>query len=290
MNITQIRLSHFNQVVQTSWGGNDALYAPVQGLNLRILWRSTVTANGTNSDGSSKSLALLHDLHRQFTRGRQNEQDWLGKALTTGLGTLLEVLVKGGEQESARFSGSSLCDANHILVLQGNGPGLGLNGRGMFESGGFEGKHEFIVVGRIGKLSKGIGELGERAMHTVTLHGNIVGFAPFREGQVTLGRNGLFFGGIYGSGANALCCVGILCFVLAKSTDTLDFLLVFGRVEFVDLTPFLFALGLGQCFALEALLGRFIFFALGGAVSCLTHGAAGSGSSSMRNDGNEAIR
>jgi hypothetical protein len=89
--------AHFNQVIQPTRRGNNAVHTAVQGGHLRTLGRATVTAH--TAYAPTKLVGFFQNLHRQFTRWGQNQQ--AGDDLA--LGILME-FVKDGQQKGARFA------------------------------------------------------------------------------------------------------------------------------------------------------------------------------------------
>jgi hypothetical protein len=89
--------AHFNQVIQPTRRGNNAVHATVQGGDLWTLGRSAVAAH--TAYAPPKLVGFFQNLYRQFTRRGEHQQ--AGDDLA--LGILVE-FVKDGQQKRARFA------------------------------------------------------------------------------------------------------------------------------------------------------------------------------------------
>ena len=80
----------------------------------------------------AKPFCRLVNLHRQFPRRDHNQ------GLHLPVVGCVHDSVHGRQQERRRFAGSCLGNAQDVLLLQGMGNRLPLNGRGLFKPHGFQ--------------------------------------------------------------------------------------------------------------------------------------------------------
>ena len=156
-----------------------------------------MTYNRSHANGSTKLLSFFHNLHRQFTRRRQNQKNGLGKPLPTFL--LLHVQMKGRQEKTTRFSRSSLGNGNQILALQGQWPTLRLNRRWFGKASPREGRLEFVIKRRVAKMQKGRRKVFGVPFGAVSSKGNSLLFAPLLGTEIAVDLIG--FGLVHGSRA-----------------------------------------------------------------------------------------
>mmetsp|Transcript_11400 Transcript_11400/g.32278 ORF Transcript_11400/g.32278 Transcript_11400/m.32278 type:complete len:494 (+) Transcript_11400:2768-4249(+) len=180
----QIGFPHLEQIVKPARRGDDDLNTTLKGGNLGELVASTVAAHGPGTTGTAKALRLLHNLARELAGWSQYKKDGpiLGHitgTLILGPATSLDELMQRGQKEATRFATACFSDADHVRSLDGNGPGLTLNGSGSGETGSLETALDGISKGSIGKLQEGIGKFLRGGIGSVTTDSNAVQLFPF---------------------------------------------------------------------------------------------------------------
>ena len=186
--------------------------------HLCALGRSAVHAHDEGVGSTRKLLRLGLDLHSQLSGGRQHEHagDFPAAHRVALLRdelvslALLHDAVQRREQKAARLAGPGPGNGDDVALLDGNGPGLGLD-----RCGGRIARSRKDALERGGKGSVLKVDPRLKARRALALDGNLMQLAELGHSQPADGRRGIVCSSSSGSGSRWLVRT---CVTLARNS------------------------------------------------------------------------
>mmetsp|Transcript_18483 Transcript_18483/g.34248 ORF Transcript_18483/g.34248 Transcript_18483/m.34248 type:complete len:240 (-) Transcript_18483:680-1399(-) len=102
----EISFSHFDEVVDSTGGSDDAFYSTFESCDLRVLGGSPVTTDAANAVGSSKLLCLVQNLTGKFACWGENEHHGPSLSMYRFVFLTFIVLMERWKEKSTCLSGT----------------------------------------------------------------------------------------------------------------------------------------------------------------------------------------
>jgi hypothetical protein len=106
-----------------------------------------------------EQLGVAVNLDRELAGRREHHHPGIGRA-TPGRGRVAQEMIEGGEQEGGGFARPGLRLAGHVLAVEGDREGVGLNGGAVAEAGFGDATGDGLCEGEIVELE--CAEMGAR--------------------------------------------------------------------------------------------------------------------------------